>query len=224
MVQTKFMKDKRLGLLGGTFNPIHLGHLHAARIVKAEFDLNKVFFIPSYIPPHKDRKEMVSAEHRMEMVELAIQGFPDFYPSSVEIDAGGKSYSINTLRKFRKLYSDADIFFILGIDAFLEIETWMEHEKLLEESHFIVISRPGYSLFDATEILDNKYPDKVVNLSDFRRLKRTKKTGPLIILFPFKALDISSTQIRERIKTGKSISGFVPDRVENFITKNKLYQ
>ena len=133
---SKIIKQKeRLGLFGGTFNPIHRGHVQAAEIVKRHFLLDRILFIPSYIPPHKKNHTVVSARHRLEMLRLAIADFPEFIPSSMEIDAKGKSYSIFTLEKINTLYPDTDVFFILGIDAFLVL-VFLQMEFFLDHNIF----------------------------------------------------------------------------------------
>ncbi len=159
------MKKNRIGILGGTFNPIHVGHLKAAEDVQRKFLLIKILFIPSYIPPHKESSDIASPCHRMKMVELALTPYPQFIPSALEIETKGKSYSIFTLQKVKKLYPEAFIFFILGIDAFLEIDTWKDYQKVLEQCFFIVISRPGYKLEEAKGILGGKYRSRMFEIS-----------------------------------------------------------
>ena len=158
------MKKERIGLLGGTFNPVHSGHLKAAEIVQKRILLDKILFIPSYLPPHKDTAEVASPSHRLKMVEIALRGFSQFIPNSVEIDAKEKSYSIITINRIKKLHPKSWIFFILGVDAFLEIDTWKDHERLLEQCFFVVISRPGYLLDKANKILGAPYKEKMYEL------------------------------------------------------------
>jgi len=214
----------RLGLLGGTFNPIHQGHLRAAQAVLQTFDLDEVYFIPAFIPPHKSSYKIASPEHRLKMVELAVEPFPDFVPSSIEIEAGGKSYSINTLEKFQQMFPGSKIYFILGIDAFLEIDTWKDYERLLDKCYFIVISRPGYDLKDAKDVLHRRSRRKIIDAGKYLKLDQTGKEKFNIILFFFDGLDVSSTEVREKVKKGKSIEGLVSERVESYIKKNNLYQ
>lgn len=214
----------RLGLLGGTFNPIHKGHIRAAQAVLVTFKLDKVYFIPAFIPPHKFSQEIASPEHRLKMVELAVESYPDFIPSSVEIEAGGKSYSINTLEKFQQMFPGSKIYFIVGVDAFLEIDTWKDYERLLEKCSFIVISRPGYDLNDAKGILHGRLKRKIIDIGRYLKLDQTGKDKFNIILFYFEGMDVSSTEVREKAKKGKSIKGLVPEGVESYIKKNNLYQ
>jgi nicotinate-nucleotide adenylyltransferase len=218
------MKKERIGLFGGTFNPVHSGHLNAAEIVQKRFLLDKILFIPSYLPPHKDTAEVASPSHRLKMVEIALRGFSHFIPSSIEIDAKEKSYSIITISRIKKIYPKSWIFFILGVDAFLEVDTWKDHERLLEQCFFIVISRPGYLLDKAKKILEAPYREKMFELSKSESVNDEMLLSFRVFLLPLDALDIASTEIRGRIKKGDSIKGMVSERVGAYIRKNRLYK
>jgi len=216
-------KRQKIGLFGGTFNPVHLGHIKAGRSVCQKFSLEKILFIPSYIPPHKEPAGVATAFHRLRMIELAVAPYSRFVPSSIEIDEGGKSYSIITLRKIKKIYPNALFYFILGIDAFLEIETWRDYRKVLEQCAFIVISRPGYDLHLAGSVLGDGYSGRIVDLTD-KKKKRASFSELNIYLFEFEALSFSSTEIRRRVRKGASILGMVPRPVEIYIKENSLYR
>jgi len=218
------MKKARIGLFGGTFNPIHLGHLQAAEIVQKRFVLDKIFFIPSYIPPHKESVEIVSPLHRLKMAEITCASYPRFFPSSIEIEAKGKSYSIITLNKVEKMFPEAWIFFILGIDSFLEIVTWREYETLLNRCFFIVVSRPGYPLEKAKEVLKRKYRGRMYELSESGESEEKSFDSFRIFLLPINALDIASTEIRRRLKKGNSVKGRDTEAVEIYKKENRLYQ
>jgi nicotinate-nucleotide adenylyltransferase len=196
------MEKKRIGLFGGTFNPIHCGHVKAAESVQNIFSFDRILFIPSYLPPHKESVDVASAAHRLKMVELALASFDRFFPSSVEIDARGTSYSILTLNKIKEMFPQTEAFFLLGIDAFLEIETWKDYEDVLEQCSFVVMSRPGFRLSEAKDILTEKYK---------------------IYLLSINTLDISSSEVRERIRKNQPIEGLVPENVENYIKERRLY-
>lgn len=217
------MKKERIGLFGGTFNPIHRGHLKAAEIVQKRLLLDKILFIPSYIPPHKESAEMASPVHRFTMVELALESYPKFLPSSIEIEAKGKSYSIITLNKIKKLYPEALIFFILGIDAFLEISTWRSYEEVLTRCFFVVISRPGYEFKKAKEVLKGKYKEKMIELSEIGGVESELLSSARIFFLSIDALDIASTTIRKKIRKHDSIKNLVPGAVEAYIRENKIY-
>jgi len=218
------MNRQRVGIFGGTFNPIHKGHVKAAKDVQKTFQLDKILFIPSYIPPHKASPDIASPLHRMKMVELAISPYPRFVPSSIEIDAGGKSYSILTVAKLKEKFLDTSMFFILGVDAFLEIETWRDHEKLLEQCHFVVISRPGYYLRDAIKTVGKEYTERMVWVSDSFKYGKNQNRGHKIFFLSISALNIASKDVREKVKEGKYIGNFVAKTVEKYIWQNKLYQ
>lgn len=218
------MKKERIGLFGGTFNPVHSGHIRAAGIVQRRFLLDRILFIPSYIPPHKHTAEIASPFHRLKMVEIALRAFSHFVPCSIEIDAKGKSYSIITINRIKKLYPKSLIFFILGIDSFLEVDTWKDYEQLLEQCFFVVISRPGFRLSEAKKILDGKYREKMYKFSKSEVIKDEKLFSFRIFLLPIDALDVASTEIRGRIKREDSIKGMVSEDVEAYIRKKRLYK
>jgi len=218
------MAKERIGLLGGTFNPVHKGHMRAAAEVRRMFALHKILFIPSFIPPHKQTAEIASPEDRFAMVEAAVRGNPHYVASPVEIEAKEKSYSIITLNKVKNIYHGAWVFFILGIDAFLEIETWKSYQEVLGQCHFIVTSRPGFLLEDARSVLPRKYGGQIFELEESEPVGEKMIRSFRIFLVSIKALDISSTEIRTRIKKGQSVKGFLPEAVEVYIKKKKLYQ
>ncbi len=218
------MRREKIGIFGGTFNPIHRGHVKAALEVQKFFLLKKILLVPSHIPPHKGVPDIAPPTDRLQMVKLAVASYPQFIPSSVEIDAKGKSYSILTLEKLKKIYPDAWMFFILGTDAFLEIDTWRDYTKLLDQCHFIVISRPGYDLRDAEKVLGRKYRERMIQVSDPAEIPSAISHTYKIFLFPIPALDIASKDIRRKIKMRESIASLVAEPVEEYIRKNNLYQ
>jgi nicotinate-nucleotide adenylyltransferase len=218
------MEKRRIGLLGGTFNPVHEGHLRAAEEVRQRFGLSRVLFIPSYIPPHKQTTDMASPKDRYAMVELAVRSYPEIEVSPLEIEAREKSYSIITLNKLKAIYADAWIFFILGIDAFLEIETWRSYREVLEQCHFIVISRPGLDLARAREVLPSEYAGKIKDCGGAGPIGDDLLSRYRVFLVMINALDISSTDIRGRVKAGRPIHGLVPEPVEEYIRTKNLYQ
>ena len=214
----------RMGLFGGTFDPVHCGHLQAAREVRTAFSLDKVLLIPSFTPPHKERAGMVPAADRLRMVELACAGEPGFEASSIEVDAGEKSYSIITLEKIRRIYPLSRVFFILGIDAFLEIDTWRDHERVLEECHFIVMTRPGFRFEDAGRVLGGALRGRIHRVSGAGTIDESLFESPRIFFTPIRAMDVSSTEVRRRIRAGESVRGLVPDPVDEYIRTRHLYR
>ena len=223
----------RIGIMGGTFDPIHLGHLRAAEEIYWAFDLDKIIFIPSSQPPHKDENRVAPSLHRYEMVSLATIFTPYFSVSSVEIDRPGRSYSVETVQELLKVYGkDTILYFIVGVDAFLEISTWKNAKELLATVQFIVTARPGWRLDDVERSLSPEQLEKLGN-PRFRYLKiaeiesereiKTPQKG-LVLLVEVISLDISSTEIRQLVEEGRSVRFLVPDTVAAYVDKNQLYR
>lgn len=211
----------RLGILGGTFDPIHLGHLRVAEEVAEELDLEKVYLIPAAVPPHKETRPVTPFHHRLAMTRLAAEDSPFLEALDLEGRRQGLSYSIETLREFHKLFKrELTLFFILGMDAFLEIETWKEYERLFEYAHFVVIKRPGIQ-FDQLEPFLRSLG------SGFKREGTVDRflhpSGNLLIYREATLMDISSTQIREMVATGRSIHFLVPNSVRLYVMEKGLY-
>jgi nicotinate-nucleotide adenylyltransferase len=207
----------RIGIFGGTFNPIHYGHISAAEDVRREAFLDKVILVPSHIPPHKELADATPSGKRLEAVRLAISGNPHLEVSSFEVDAKGTSYSIKTIEHFASVYKTVP-YFILGQDAFNDIMSWFDAKRLFSVAHFIVISRPRA-----------RKPGLKVVMGEFA--KTFKKTshgymsmaGRDIIFIDVAPNDISSSAIRECIKAGKPLTGFVPPAVEKYIYEERMY-
>lgn len=212
------------GLFGGTFNPIHLGHLKVAEEVLGHFPLDTIMFIPSYIPPHKSSVEVAPVRHRLKMVEIACQGHPAFQVSEVEARRPGPSYSIVTLRRLKRARPEDRFFFIVGADAFLEIETWKDYDQLLRECSFIVVSRPGFGIESLEKVIERIKPAGVLSPGS-QALFNSDNPGPgKLYLLEVPTPDISSSDIRKRLRAGQAITGLVPPGVEQYIEKHKLYR
>jgi nicotinate-nucleotide adenylyltransferase len=213
----------KIGLFGGTFDPIHWGHLRSAEEVREAFALDRIFFIPAANPPHKKRRPKATAQHRLEMVRLAIAKNPGFALSTVEITRPGKSYSIETLRHFvRKRPSKQTLYFILGFDAFREIGSWKEFEKIFPLCHMIVTSRPGCR--DSLSL--SEMPVAVRRLFCYDRYKKIyrHKSGTKLLFLRITDMAISASEIRNRLMRRKSVRYLVPLEVERYIKKKSLYQ
>ncbi|GAA2956078.1 nicotinate-nucleotide adenylyltransferase [Streptomyces enissocaesilis] len=190
---------RRLGVMGGTFDPIHHGHLVAASEVAAQFHLDEVVFVPTGQPWQKSHKQVSPAEDRYLMTVIATASNPQFSVSRIDIDRGGPTYTIDTLRDLRDLNSDSDLFFITGADALAQILTWRDAEELFSLSHFIGVTRPGHDL------TDDGLP----------------KGGVSLVEVP--ALAISSSDCRARVAAGEPVWYLVPDGVVRYIDKRELY-
>ena len=211
----------RVGLLGGTFDPIHNGHLRSAEEIWEDFNLDRVIFIPAYLPPHKDEKPVSEFNHRLEMCRLAIESIPHLSVSDLEMHRKGKSYSIDTLKDFQKSNPGDEIHFILGMDAFLDVPSWDRFRELFKLAHFLVVTRPGYPRGPVEEILNEVSPQWRY---DPRSARYLHPYGYSVYFWETTLLDISSTRIRHYIREGKSISYLMPRRVENYIYEHGLYR
>jgi nicotinate-nucleotide adenylyltransferase len=215
-------QTSRLGLFGGTFNPIHLGHLRAGIEIGEAFSLDRLLFIPTAVPPHKKTDDLVSFAQRWKMIQLAITGTPFFRASDVEKKREGKSYSIRTLRFFKEKYGKkVELFFIIGMDAFWEINTWKEYRNLFTLSHFIVIDRPGYRRGRLREFLRQEISPEIRYYPKEGRFLHPG--GHSIYLFPVPLLDISSTRIRSLRRENRSSRYLVPEEVEKYMIRKNLY-
>lgn len=191
----------KIGCFGGTFDPVHLGHLIIAEVLTEAANLNKILFIPAGQPPHKPNLPITPTYHRQCMLELAVGGNPYFELSLLEIEKSGKSYTVETLQNLKNTYSDAQLFWIIGMDNLVDLPNWREPEQVLALCTLLVVPRPGFSLDQAE--------------SYFRDRVKVVKT-PLI--------EIASRDIRQRVKAEKSIRYLVPEKVETYIREHGLYR
>ena len=187
----------RIGILGGTFNPIHIGHLILAEEAHFKLKLDKLVFVPAFVPPHKNSSEVINAKDRLEMVRLAIEDNPAFDLSTFEIDSKKKSYSIDTLKEFRGVYGeDAELCFITGSDSLKDLFSWKNINDIFKISKFIVANRPGYPIKDVPKEVDT------------------------VVITP---IEVSSLDIRKRLAESRSIRYLVPEKVRKYISERKLY-
>ncbi len=217
--------SQRIGIIGGTFNPIHYGHLAAAEEVRDRLKMDRVLFIPSFLPPHKQEEDMPSAAQRLEMVRLATSGNSRFKVSDIEVKRGGKSYTIDTIEALIPQHPGAELYFITGIDSFLDIQTWKNWQRLLSICSFVVLSRPGYLFADLTKIGFMQGA-----AGDLAALDRRSTESAVIRFEAFTVYlerislyDISSTDIRRRVRQARTIKYHLPESVEHYIIENKLY-
>ncbi|MBE7028485.1 MAG: nicotinate-nucleotide adenylyltransferase [Ruminococcaceae bacterium] len=196
---------KRIGLFGGTFDPVHKGHVMVAEIAKKEMELDEVIFIPAGNPPHKEDKKIADGTHRLNMLLLATEDMPYFKVSDIEIRKKEKSYSVDLIKHFRKELKKTELFFIIGADSLYNLPTWYHYEELMQMTNFIVISRPETnksSLLD--KFSGNEKPMRAFFVDDV-------------------FIDISSTEIREMLKSGADTEKYLDKSVLNYIRANRLY-
>lgn len=215
---------ERIGLIGGSFDPVHFGHLRVAEEIGERFDLEIVEFVPCMIPPHKSASRITLARHRLAMLRKALSGNSRFRLSEKEIKRGGISYLYDTLVEYREdLGAGTHLFFIMGMDSFLEIATWHRYEDLFGMAHFIVAARPGYRRPALAEIL----PARVAR--SFRPAKDPgdriqHESGTWVYFEKVAFLEISATDIRARIASGRSVRYLLPEPVRTYIERHNLYR
>jgi len=187
----------KIGILGGTFNPVHIGHLILAEEAREKLLLDRVIFVPTYLPPHKDNSDIAPAGARLAMVKLAISGNKYFSVSDMEIKRDGRSYTIDTINEFKKMHPEDELYFIIGSDLLNYLDDWKDLLEIIKLVKFVASTRPGYPL--------EKIPSYISTLA-------------------IRAVDVSGFEIRSRVKEHKSFRYLVPDKVHKYIIKNKLYK
>jgi len=219
----------RIGLFGGTYNPIHIGHLRAALEVKEGFSLDEIYFIPCAIPPHKKSGHVIGAKERYEMARIATASTPGFLASDVELNCSGPSYTIDTVLYFRSiLKKDTKLYFILGLDAFFEIDTWKSYMDLFPLIPFIILTRP-YAGHKDPGVSQQKIEDFIKSKISASYKYDAAQSGFIhpemepVFLFNVTSLEISSSAVRSLIKKRGSTQFLVPDEVIGFIKTNGLY-
>jgi nicotinate-nucleotide adenylyltransferase len=223
------LASNRLGLLGGSFNPIHNGHLAIAGQARTRLQLDRVLFIPTGEPPHKRDGSLAPATDRYEMVRLAIAGTPSFDISDIEIKRPGKSYSIDTVHELQRQHGPStELYFLIGLDAFLEFPSWREPQALLAACRFVVISRPGQSFRSLAQLsllpqLDS-HALAQLDAGDLTRLDIAIPSGPGLICLPLPPCAISASDIRRQAQRKAALANVLPPPVESYILQHRLYQ
>jgi nicotinate-nucleotide adenylyltransferase len=210
----------RIGILGGTLDPIHCGHIAAAVAARDAFDLSEVLVVPSRVPPHRPVQPLASPFHRFAMASLAVSGVPKLFASDDELRLDGPSYTAETLdRQHARGLEASQIFFITGADAFADIATWKRYPEVLELAHFVVVSRPGHQIETLPARLPalagRMRPASQATVADF---------APLIFLLESPTPAVSSTLVRDRLRLREAITGLVPPLVETHILQHRLYR
>jgi nicotinate-nucleotide adenylyltransferase len=206
-----------LGVLGGTFDPIHLGHIAAGVAAQQALSLDSIVLVPSRIPPHRVDPVTASGVHRLAMAQLAAADHPGWSASRIELDRDGPSYTFDTLVELQKGAAGVEIFFILGADAFAEIATWSRYPAVLGLAHFVVVSRPGITLDSLRDRVPSAFSHRPPAFGD------QPSVNTRVILVEAQTPDVSSTDIRRRARAGESLAGLVPDTVARYIQTHRLY-
>jgi nicotinate-nucleotide adenylyltransferase len=193
----------KIGILGGTFNPIHIGHLILAEEAREKLGLDRIIFVPTHMPPHKDNSDIAPANARLKMLKLAIAGNKYFSVSDIEIKRAGRSYTIDTVRELQKQFPEHKLYFIIGSDLLKYVDDWKDLDEITRIVKFIVATRPNFPL------------------EDIFAYAASKLTG--VSTIAIRAVDVSGFEIRSQVKENKSFRYLVPDAVYKYIKKNKLY-
>jgi nicotinate-nucleotide adenylyltransferase len=210
---------RRLGLLGGTFDPIHYGHIDAAEAARLSLALDEVWLIPSHVPPHRQQDPVATPFHRFALAALAISDRVTYRVSDIELKRTGRTYTVDTLRALHDQgWTPSQLFFILGTDAFAEIASWHEYPDVLDAAHFVVIARPGMTVDAALA----RTPDLRSRVCDPAALD-AHHSGGRVVVIAAATRDVSSTTIRERLRSAQSIDDLVPPTVGHHILTHHLY-
>ncbi|MEO0249286.1 MAG: nicotinate-nucleotide adenylyltransferase [candidate division WOR-3 bacterium] len=208
----------RVGLFGGTFDPIHFGHLRVAEEVREHFDLERIYFIPALIQPLKQHIKVTEAADRLKMVQMAVRGNRFFRVTQAEMRRGGISYSIDTIKLFERRFSE--LHFLIGLDAFSEIHLWRDYREIFERTHLVILVRPVHKETTPADLFPTDVRPLVKPIDEN---VYEHASGKRIYFYRVTQLDISSTMIRELARSGSSIKYLVPQAVERFVKRGGLY-
>ncbi len=226
------MTTERLGVLGGSFNPVHLGHLHIAHYCRDLFGLSRVLFVVASVPPHKPQQELIAFAHRFAMVSLATSGCSDFIPSMAELEPPASPYSVDTLAKLARRFNVAgkDVYFLAGGDSLLDVSNWHNSGSLLLSYNLVFVMRPGVGALDLNTTLPPAAWARVVDCrgNDDGELKarvasESASSGCRIFLLDGGAPDVAASEIRGLVKSGRTVEHLVPPPVSEYIQKLNLY-
>jgi nicotinate-nucleotide adenylyltransferase len=223
--------QERIGIYGGTFDPIHSGHLQVAAAIGTAFALDQLLFVPAFVPPHKRAQQISVAYHRYAMIVLATLNYPQqigtkFTASTIELEAPTRPYTIETLQHLQTIHPSATLFFVMGADSFAEVNLWREYERLLTEYNIIVAARPPAEAV-TTQHLSAKCQQRVIDLRGSKRppsMRQEAISESHIFLTDYVAVDLAATEVREAVQRGQSIAAMVPPEVARYIAAYDLYR
>ncbi len=226
---TQNSPQQKSGILGGTFDPVTLGHLGLARDILEKMNLDQVWFVPAWLSPHKQDQLPTNASHRLNMLKEALASHPNFEISEFELKQKGISYTVNTLAALQEQHPDTEWYLILGMDTFRDFPSWKNVREILEKAHLAVATRPGYSndlSSKSLQVLINKLPVSYQLQQQVNGIQTyaCRETGKTLIMCDIEPHDISSSEIRERVKSGLSVKKMLPPEVERYIMTHHLYQ
>lgn len=211
-----------IAFFGGAFDPIHVGHLRAARAASRRFGLDRVLFVPSGNPPHKRAGNLAAFAHRFAMTALACVGEPQFVPSLLETPGGRPRYSVETIRLLKKNLDARDhLYFLMGVDAFLDLPQWKDPQRLLDETDFIIVSRPGFHIRKIMSLI----PERMIEPAPHRQDPQTvpQRRSKVYVLSGVYA-PVASSDLRAALRCGRPVTGLIPPLVKEYIVKEGLYR
>ena len=218
----------QIGILGGSFDPVHMGHIGLAQETQSRFSLDQILFLPVFQSPHKSHIPLASSTHRMAMLRLALKGNTHFSISDTEMLREEVSYTIDTINRFRLKYSSSELYLIMGYDNLLDLDLWKDSREIMKNCHILVASRPGLKEFNSTGkvfgLFNGDSPYKLGKIKNKNQEFIHRETGKKLIVYDISPRDISSSVVREKLVLGKPVDNLLPPEVERYIIKHQIYK
>ena len=218
----------QIGILGGSFDPVHMGHIGLAQETQSRFSLDQILFLPVFQSPHKSHIPLASSTHRMAMLRLALNGNTHFGISDTEIRREEVSYTIDTINRFRLKYSSSELYLIMGYDNLLDLDLWKDSREIIKNCHILVASRPGLKAFSSTDkifgLFNGDSPYRLGKIKNKTQEFIHRETGKKLVVYDISPRDISSSVLRERLVFGKSVDNLLPPEVETYIIEHQIYK
>ena len=218
----------QIGILGGSFDPVHMGHIGLAQETQSRFSLDQILFLPVFQSPHKSHIPLASSTHRMAMLRLALKGNTHFSISDTEMRREEVSYTIDTINRFRLKYSSSELYLIMGYDNLLDLDLWKDSREIMENCHILVASRPGLKVFNSTGkifgLFNGDSPYRLGKIKNKTQEFIHRETGKKLVVYGISPRDISSSVVRERLVLGKSVDNLLPPEVETYIIEHQIYK
>ena len=218
----------QIGILCGSFNPVHMGHIGLAQETQSRFSLDQILFLPVFQSPHKSHIPLASSTHRMAMLRLALKDNTHFGISDTEMRREEVSYTIDTINRFRLKYSSSELYLIMGYDNLLDLDLWKDSREIMENCHILVASRPGLKVFNSTGkvfgLFNRDSPYRLGKIKNKTQEFIHRETGKKLVVYDISPQDISSSVVRERLVLGKSVDNLLPPEVETYIIEHQIYK
>ena len=218
----------QIGILGGSFDPVHMGHIGLAQETQSRFSLDQILFLPVFQSPHKSHIPLASNAHRMAMLRLALKGNTHFSISDTEMRREEVSYTIDTINRFRLKYSSSELYLLIGYDNLLDLDSWKDAQEIMKNCHILVASRPGLKIFNSTGkvfgLFNRDSPYRLGKIKNKTQEFIHRETGKKLVVYDISPRDISSSVVRERLVLGKPVDNLLPPEVETYIIEHQIYK